>query len=814
MNKRGFTLIEIIVCISIIAVIGIVIGVNSDNIFGEEKTKEDIRTTVISAAEIFTDSNGGIVQPLYEDAGFIILTVGQLKNDGVLDENIKNADGTPIDDSAKVMVTRNTEGYLDFKYPIDEEELKNGYLVANNIKIAYNEEFKCEYLINEGLLFNDINGKYKKGDEIIYDNMVLVNDDLDVDSNKEYWCDKDFVKSSIPGKYDVKYIYQLEGYRKETTRTVTVLDDFKYSIDEIDNNTSKLYKENNIYYLYTKNDSFNLNINMDNTYTDGDIAGKGIQIVYKVGDTLHNYDEIYSLDSVSDTEIKIYSAKRYETYSEEPLSENYLLALTSDKLNELGSLTIKARKLGTPTINSIVYKFEKNNQNYEKNSTNLTVKDWSNKKKIFVSTDIPEKVSKKYYYSVDGTNWVEFNNGSEVSQPSKTLFIKVVDQFGNSSDEKKPYNFYVDTVPAIPTVSSGTSTTYAPTRTLSLNDLPTTNYDNQNNKYYYYTNNSNSAVSNNIVGTQFKTSILTLNTSILSNVDKLNYIYFKACNNVGCSDWSKAYNLYLSKDINDYINNNNGCTTVSGKGCFYKGSQLNNYVLLGDKKWRIYQKDSSDQLHLILDGVTDTSKTYAFSNYSINAYCNPSTCCNNGYGINTSSSYTNPYQVSAITTDLKKYKNTINSNKLIVYSFEADGTSGISKTTFSSSIGLMNYSEVSIISSCNALICGPSYLDDVKYEWGLAARNSNLPIDVKSVDVSGSGWSRYITAKKNTTLGYKYDSSTKLQSVDGAYSVKVGTTSKSNYQGHKMYLRPVVVLNTTSKFVGGDGTYNNPFIIG
>ena len=57
MKKKGFTLVEIIVCVSIVAVIGIAIGVNSDKIFGGEKTPEEKITTVESAAEIFAEAN-------------------------------------------------------------------------------------------------------------------------------------------------------------------------------------------------------------------------------------------------------------------------------------------------------------------------------------------------------------------------------------------------------------------------------------------------------------------------------------------------------------------------------------------------------------------------------------------------------------------------------------------------------------------------------------------------------------------------------------------------------------------------------------
>ena len=111
MNRKGFTLIEIIMCVVLIAVIGIVVGVNSDKIFGNDQNK-DVTQTIISAAEVYASGNAGVVDQIYNGCGgsgcgFVTVTIGELKEDGLLDEDIEDANGNVISDTTPILVTRN-----------------------------------------------------------------------------------------------------------------------------------------------------------------------------------------------------------------------------------------------------------------------------------------------------------------------------------------------------------------------------------------------------------------------------------------------------------------------------------------------------------------------------------------------------------------------------------------------------------------------------------------------------------------------------------------------------------------------------------
>lgn len=817
MNRKGFTLIEIIMCVALIAVIGIVVGVNSDKIFGNDKDEKHVATTIISAAEVYAEGNRGIVQPLYEEKGFVILTIKQLKDEGLLDDDLTDEEGNNIADDAKVLVTLNTEGYLDFIYPVSD--VSQGYLVATDIKIAKNNSFKCDYLINEstGLKFNDNDGNYLDASGNAIFNMNLVSSVNDVDADGEYHCDASVVNSATPGNYTVKYTYQLYGVRKETTRKVTVLEDFNSTIAEIDNEQYKLYKDsNNDYILYTNQTTYDLKIssNYDSV----------VQLLYKIdGTATLDPKSLYQItDTNKNYNIKIYAVKKQKTYT-----DSELLSLTDDKLIEVANYNLKSTKVEAPNITNVTYK--------DKNDASIAATKWSNGKKIFVTTDIPENVGKTYEYSFDNNNWTTFNNGDLIEKPSQKIYIRVKNQFGLTSNVGT-YDYNVDTVPNTPTITSGTSTSYATSRTLSIN-LTSTTY-NTNTKYYYYT--SNSTVSASTTGTRFTANTLTLNTSILSNVDKLKYIYLKACNDVGCSNWSSAYNLYISKDKSDYINNNKGCTTVSGKGCFYKGSQSNNYVSYGGKLWRIYQKDANNQMHLILNDKTSTS-TYYFSKYTMYGYCSNDSCCNSGAGYKTDGD-SNPYLTKDITTALDNFYNSLTTKtKIVSYNYESTYdsanymyssygglTTAKTSVTYNRKIGLLNYNELNTIATCSSGLtfnrtCGTSYLDisSTSYPWGLATTNGYT----SGTTYFGSS-SRYKSDQTYylfKTLGYKSRTLTQMNSdvlvyvnqyTTRIYASEADYDKKNEYYGTKGYLRPVIVLNSNSKITGGNGSSTNPYTIG
>ncbi len=92
-NKKGFTLIEIIVClviISVIATISIVALVNKKDSEYDKNVKK-----VVNSADVYYSSNEKIQQDLVNNGGYLVLSVEQLRNLGLL-ENKLLVDGIDI----------------------------------------------------------------------------------------------------------------------------------------------------------------------------------------------------------------------------------------------------------------------------------------------------------------------------------------------------------------------------------------------------------------------------------------------------------------------------------------------------------------------------------------------------------------------------------------------------------------------------------------------------------------------------------------------------------------------------------------------
>ena len=83
--KKGFTLIEIIACLVIITLISTI----SIVMFKEDKDDEYIKvvTEVQTAADVYFNSNQELNKKLQDNFGYLVLTMEELNNIGILDKN-------------------------------------------------------------------------------------------------------------------------------------------------------------------------------------------------------------------------------------------------------------------------------------------------------------------------------------------------------------------------------------------------------------------------------------------------------------------------------------------------------------------------------------------------------------------------------------------------------------------------------------------------------------------------------------------------------------------------------------------------------
>ena len=77
-NKKGFTLVEII---AVIALIAVIVGIFIVNLVGKNDPKENNKDTVkqiLSAADAYVSANKSEIEKLYEGYNFVDITIGDL----------------------------------------------------------------------------------------------------------------------------------------------------------------------------------------------------------------------------------------------------------------------------------------------------------------------------------------------------------------------------------------------------------------------------------------------------------------------------------------------------------------------------------------------------------------------------------------------------------------------------------------------------------------------------------------------------------------------------------------------------------------
>ena len=99
-NKKGYTLIEIIVCIGVLAIVGVVsvLGINyvSNNI--RISKLKDIEDEIMTAAKIYLETNSAAQTQLYSKDNAVIVPLNVLVNEGLLDLTMTDLDKDDIKD--------------------------------------------------------------------------------------------------------------------------------------------------------------------------------------------------------------------------------------------------------------------------------------------------------------------------------------------------------------------------------------------------------------------------------------------------------------------------------------------------------------------------------------------------------------------------------------------------------------------------------------------------------------------------------------------------------------------------------------------
>lgn len=258
-NKKGFTLVEII---AVIALIAVIVGIFIVNLVGKNDPKENNKDTVkqiLSAADAYVSANRSEIEKLYEGYNFVDITIGDLKNNGLLSEDITNKEtNEKYKDEEVVRVTLNgSTGATEFELnPADET---NTYLVADSVYLAY--DASGSNWCTEENEFKGLNGSDPKYGKLVLTDLNDASKTYPLvkgDSIKVTSCNVDVTKA---GSYSVVYTYTYNGKSVSKTRNVYVA----ASETDVDSFTAYLNKNGNKIVLGAKDTKVTLIV----TYKNG-----------------------------------------------------------------------------------------------------------------------------------------------------------------------------------------------------------------------------------------------------------------------------------------------------------------------------------------------------------------------------------------------------------------------------------------------------------------------------------------------------------------------------------------------------------------
>ena len=172
-RKNGYTLTEILVVVLLLTIVGGIIIFNVNVVLNNNKSKsyEKFVTTVKSSAETYANLNLNAINDLYDDKSFTYVTVGELIDQGFLDEKLTNpytGERIKRDEIVKLSLSSET-GNLTITYPVDESN-KEVFLSSTVLTVTTGESVDCmEGIGSYTLALSDESGK------LILDKNTLIN---------------------------------------------------------------------------------------------------------------------------------------------------------------------------------------------------------------------------------------------------------------------------------------------------------------------------------------------------------------------------------------------------------------------------------------------------------------------------------------------------------------------------------------------------------------------------------------------------------------------------------------------------------------
>ena len=262
MNKKGFTLVEIIAVIVLLVTIGGIFTVSMVRKLNDKDNNKDTVKQIISAADAYVSANKEEIEKLYEGYNFVDITIKDLKNNGLLNDDIIDPNtNEKYSDDEKVRITLNgSTGAVEFT--ISPKEKDNTYLVADDIYLKYDAN-NTNWCDNDNNVFMGLNSSDKNASRLVLVNASKADETYTLVKNDTIVKKECNVNATKAGNYEIKYEYTYNGSTVSKTRNVHVSSNDK----DIESFTAIINDNHNKIFLDASKEETNITLTI--TYRNG-----------------------------------------------------------------------------------------------------------------------------------------------------------------------------------------------------------------------------------------------------------------------------------------------------------------------------------------------------------------------------------------------------------------------------------------------------------------------------------------------------------------------------------------------------------------
>ena len=139
-NKKGFTLVEVLVSIGLLALLGSVIAISLNRVFKDNNIKNynEYVEKIKSSAMLFVNNTVDIINDL-NDNSFKIITIGDLIDNGYVNDSLVNpSTDEKVGKEEKIQVSYDSDHELIVTYPYNNTETE-AYLYTLNYSVMYGD---------------------------------------------------------------------------------------------------------------------------------------------------------------------------------------------------------------------------------------------------------------------------------------------------------------------------------------------------------------------------------------------------------------------------------------------------------------------------------------------------------------------------------------------------------------------------------------------------------------------------------------------------------------------------------------------------